>query len=194
MNKEKNSNFKETFTLTFGDQGENHVGMQKIGTPLKYGLSVEEVENIDLYAKSKGYLTELIRLHDMIDIKVPEAVILIIRKGLKLFDVDPDSFYQEQLELKKDKHAKMYGRVVQKHARHNLCFSDFHQDADYEKGKGTVYAFNEVPLLQKVRVKLGELNNKLQNLVAEGNYYFSDKCGLSTVAFKYRKITNRFKD
>lgn len=67
----------------------------------------------------------------------------------------------------------MYGRVVNKHARHNLCFADYSQDPDYQSGKGRVIAFNDVPILNQVREKLHLLINEY--LVAEGNYYYDIK-------------------
>ena len=74
----------------------------------------------------------------------------------------------------------MYGRVVNKHARHNLCFGEAHQAPNYEEGMGTVYAFDEVPLLKKIRSQLGEIiGEKGVNLQAEGNYYYDvNKCGI----------------
>ena len=74
----------------------------------------------------------------------------------------------------------MYGRVVNKHARHNLCFGESHQEPNYEKGMGTVYGFDEVPHLKQIRYKLGEIiGEKGTNLQAEGNYYYDvKKCGI----------------
>ena len=74
----------------------------------------------------------------------------------------------------------MYGRVVNKHARHNLCFGEAHQEPNYEEGMGTVYAFDEVPNLKQIRYKLGEIiGEKGTNLQAEGNYYYDkSKCGI----------------
>ena len=82
--------------------------------------------------------------------------------------------------LEKDTKAFMYGRVVNKHARHNLCFGETHQEPNYEKGEGTIYAFNEVPLLSQIRAKLGEVMGECgTNLQAEGNYYYDlKKCGI----------------
>jgi len=91
-----------------------------------------------------------------------------------------DALFTEQDYLTKDTKAFMYGRVVNKHARHNLCFGETHQEPNYEEGKGTVYAFDEVPLLKSIREKLGEIHNEKSNqLQAEGNYYYDiTKCGI----------------
>ena len=91
-----------------------------------------------------------------------------------------DKLFLEQDALEKDTKAFMYGRVVNKHARHNLCFGEEHQEPKYEEGKGRVYAFNEVLLLNQIRNKLGEIiGEKGKNLQAEGNYYYDiKKCGI----------------
>ena len=70
--------------------------------------------------------------------------------------------------------------LVNKHARHNLCFGEQHQEPNYEEGMGTVYAFDEVPLLKRIRCGLGEIcGEKGANLQAEGNYYYDvSKCGI----------------
>ena len=77
----------------------------------------------------------------------------------------------EQLNLDYDKKAFMYGRVVNKHARHNLCFSDFDQEPDYENKKGTVYNFNKLPLTNFIREKIPRIiQNKNVNLLNEITY------------------------
>ncbi len=46
--------------------------------------------------------------------------------------------FEELLKLDWDSKAYMYGRVVNKYARHNLCFADEPQEPNYEEGKGRV--------------------------------------------------------
>ena len=74
----------------------------------------------------------------------------------------------------------MYGRVVNKHARWNLCFSDESCDADYENKIGTVVAFDDVPETKLLRQKLYEIvGDKAKNLECEANYYYDiKKCGI----------------
>ena len=38
--------FNKTFTITFGDQGENHAGMQKIGELVDDGFTLDEILDI----------------------------------------------------------------------------------------------------------------------------------------------------
>ncbi len=51
------------------------------------------------------------------------------------------------MDLEWYKKAFMYGRVVNKHARHNLCFDDVSQKSDFENGKGSVINFEILPIL-----------------------------------------------
>ena len=174
---------EQTFTITFGDQAENHKGMQKIGNLASEGFNLDDLKNAMSWFEKNGAKCKLILLNDLIkDIKAEEAYILIIQNGLDFIlknKASSDEFYKEQQLLEKDKKAFMYGRVVNKHARHNLCFSDFDQEPHYENAKGRIINFNKLELLNHVRNKLPEiLGNKAENLMAEGNYYFNDKCGI----------------
>lgn len=180
---------EQTFTLTFGDQAENHAGMQKIGTPIDSGLTLEDMLNAR--KKFEGCRTELIALHDSAPrrAEATPAWLLIIRGGLNRV-VSADELYKEQAALTKDTRALMYGRVVQKKARHNLCFADEAQAADYAAGKGTVVAFDDVPLTKRLRNELPTLfGAKAERLVAEGNYYYDPSvCGIGFHGDSERRI------
>jgi len=183
--KEKTS----TITLTFGDMAENHVGMQKIGSMAKEGFSYSDLQTIQKTFLEKGTECELKDLVSSADLSGPDidgiepAHILIIRKGvdslLQSRSID-DLLLQEQEQLDVDKKALMYGRVVHKHARHNLCFDEKAQDPDYAKGRGRVVAYSEVPLTQRLRNHLAlACGPKASNLTCEGNYYYDiKKCGI----------------
>ncbi len=174
---------KSTITLTYGDVCESHAGMQKIGKLAAEGLSHERLKSIHKkYADS-----ELIRLHrnDNHD----RAYLLIIRDGVnKLMDGGLDELIEEQKKLEPDTKAYMRGRVVNKHARHNLCFSEKHQEADFENGKGTIIAFDEVYYTTKLKHKLEKLF-KVNDLQIEGNYYYDiDKCYIGYHGDSERRI------
>jgi hypothetical protein len=86
---------------------------------------------------------------------------------------------QEHAALPADKHAFMRGRVVNKRARHNLCFADRAQEPEYAAGKGRVIGFGQVPLTRAVRAALQEMFVDRPALLCEGNYYFDHaKCGI----------------
>jgi hypothetical protein len=175
-----------TFSLTFGDVAENHKGMQKIGRVSDNGFDLNDLICIKEWFQSNGCKCNIIDLHKLLDEDVQkgnEAYLLIVKKAVNILLEDEkgdDKLFAEQDILEKDKKAFMYGRIVNKHARHNLCFSEEHQEPKYEEGKGRVYAFNEVPLLNKIRERLGEIiGEKGTNLQAEGNYYYDiKKCGI----------------
>jgi len=179
----------QTFTLTFGDQAENHVGMQKIGSMAKTGFTLDDLQKaIPRFAKYRKSGVGAIDLYDLgklypstSGVEVPEAYLLVVRKGLCALVNDEDTiddFYQEQLVLEKDTKALMYGRVVDKKARHNLCFSERAQEPVYEEGKGRIVPYEEVPVMNGVRNNLSVLlGKKAQSLCVEGNYYYDvQKC------------------
>jgi len=179
----------ETFTITLGDCAENHAGMQKIGDLADSGFTHQDLKQAGKWFKKRGMKTVIYDLGEDGD----NAFILVVKNGLSTI-VDPDDFYDEQKELRKDTQAFMYGRVVNKKARYNLCFDKIGQEpdyagesslianvrGDYENGKGTVIAFKEVPLLKQVMKTMKEiLGEKGENLKAEGNYYYDiTKCGI----------------
>jgi hypothetical protein len=169
--------FNSTITITFGDQAENNVNMQKIGQPAINGFSIRELKKAKTKFEELGYECELIMLSDIPEMDLSEAGILVIRKGadaiLEEFGANSDDMFLEQRDLEWDTKAKMYGRVVDKHARHNLCYGDIDQEPDYENGKGRIIHFDYVPCTQFIRKKLPEyFGPKARDLIAEGNLYF----------------------
>lgn len=184
-------NGNATFTITFGDQAENHVGMQKLGNKEEagQGFNLDDLKQAQNYFNECNIECEIIDLKYLLDEKdrdkADEAFVLLVYKGLDAIIESSDgngsdSFFEEQDKLSKDKKAFMYGRVVNKHARYNLCFSEESQEPNYEEGRGTIVSFDRVPLLNHLRNTLPKLlGNKALNLVAEGNYYYDvSKCGI----------------
>jgi hypothetical protein len=186
----------KAITLTFGDQAENHKGMEKYGEMAKEGLSYEDMCTIRQWFESNGALTYFIDLHYLLPETERignEAWFLIIKNGVNTLLHDENctnALVEEQESLVLDTKAYMYGRVVNKNARHNLCFSSEHLEPDYEKGRGRVYAFEEVPVLNTIREKLGQIGcDKIANLQIEGNYYYdTNKCGIGWHGDSERKI------
>ena len=62
--------------------------------------------------------------------------------------------YLEQKKLPLDKKAIFRGKVKNKNARWNLCYSDQEQEPDIENGKGTVIAFEKGKKKKKKNVKM----------------------------------------
>lgn len=185
---------KPCVTITYGDVAENNVGMQKIGTEAKSGFSFQDLQQIQKYFEDRKCVTELHYLDELLvewsqkgensQIEHEDAYFLVVRGGANILLEDlgknADDMLKEQLALKWDTKAKMKGKVVNKIARHNLCYADKGQDADFENGKGTIIPFSDLPCLNFIRGKLYEAaGEKAKNLVAEGNlYYDSNACGI----------------
>lgn len=172
----------ETITITFCDRGENHVGNQQIGSLAPEGFTYSDLSNIQSYLADNGIVSELYNLGDVLPPEYDriDAGLLIIRNAISLFIEDDMAVFNELRALTYDKRAKMYGRVVNKKARHNLIFADFDQEPDYENGKGTVINYTHLPYLSYIRENLPKLigpdnvslQQKLSNLVAEANHYY----------------------
>ena len=194
-----------TITITFGEVAENHARMQQIGELANSGISIEELKLAQSKFEALGCRCEYIDLNnalpqdasirpttdriDSADKHLQEsgtqaaepAAFLIIRGGIeKVIGLSADALFDEHKVLPVDKHAFMYGRVVNKHARHNLCFSDVDQEPKYEEGKGRIISFARLPLTSQIRARLPSLvGPKAVGLQAEGNYYYDvAKCGI----------------
>jgi hypothetical protein len=186
-------------TITFGDCAENHVGMQKLGELSKYGLSCYELKEIKKSFDEKDYVTEYIDLFgkgNMVGYDFKEAGVLIIRNGYKVFFEDDDNISieklnEEMLGCNWDKKAWMRGRVVNKKARHNLCFADFSQEPDYENKKGRVYNFSDLPIMNTLREQLPSFIDDTDHLYAEENYYYD--LSLKEVGIGFHGDTERRK-
>ena len=167
-----------TITITFCDQGENHIGNQKIGNLATAGFTYSELVDINCKLKEYGIMSELINLGDYLPDTYAkfDTGILIIRNASSLFVENVDDIYNELKSLEWDKKAFMYNQVKNKIARHNLCFADFDQNPNYEIGNGTIISFEHLPYLSHVRNYLHILlGYKAKNLIAEGNYYYDVK-------------------
>lgn len=185
-------------TITFGDQAENHVGMQKIGNPVTTGFTLEELYAAQRWFWSCGvdctvYNIGLGCLQPEDRTKATPAYILVAHQGLDAILGVQDGasdFYREHVPLEKDTKAKMYGKVCNKTARWNLCFGDQAQEPNYEQGQGRIVAFSQMPLLNMVRERLPEIvGDKACNLVAEANYYYDpSKCGIGFHGDAERKV------
>lgn len=184
---------KAALSITFGECVETHAGMQQTGTIRDVGYSVEELRVIHKNLSQNKVTSELIMLSDVLPDELQknnEAAVLVIKDGLNLFGVNKNDLYAEQINLEHDKKAFMKGRVVNKLARHNLCYADFDQQPNYEKGMGTIIGFEHLPVLNEVRTNLSSIfGPKSNGLFAELNVYFDEKkCGIGFHGDTERKI------
>lgn len=170
-------------TLTFGDVGENHKGMQMIGNMVEKGkgYNLKNLNNIRKRFEKKNCVVDLYCLNDELKDKlskedfdkIDKAFVLVIRNAIQNVFGNYNGLMQEQLNLDYDKKAFMYGRVVNKHARYNLCFDEISQEPDYKNGKGRIISYNSMPELDKIREKNKTLfGKKFKNMKCESNYYY----------------------
>lgn len=176
----------KVWTFTFSESVENHKGMQILGNIADSGFTDTELTEIQKNCKASGYDTELIFLNKNLPQgeETDKACVLVIKNALKkILDEKSCNLFKKEidkLETIVDKKAYMYGRIVNKNARYNLCFSDENQEPDYLNKKGRIVSFNEVPYLKKVREALPVLiGPKASKMFAELNYYYDiNKCGI----------------
>ena len=66
-------------------------------------------------------------------------------------------------------------KVLNKHARENVCFDDNSSEPNYEEKKGRIVGWNDVPTLNKIRKYIEIIAGKKgMNLKCEGNKYKND--------------------
>ncbi len=160
----------QTITLTFSESVENHTGMEIIGKKSKKGFSADTC--LELCNRYKG---EFYDLSSLIDTPA-EACVVVFRDGLKnIFGIDKDALFKEQKSLQWDTKAYMYGRVVNKNARYNLCYADYSREPDYANKKGRIVDFKKLPITLDVRENISLFGKDFEDLYAEGNYYYDTK-------------------
>lgn len=174
-----------TFTATFCEKAENHVGNQILTSGDSHdsitGFTNEELKELEVRLKALNINATLFDFGGPINNK---GSLLVIRNGINSLLGDENAannmwLEHKALEPRWDSKALM-GRgsnrtVKNKNARHNLCIADFEQAPSYEEGKGTVIAYGKtIPTTTALRVKIGELiPGKSSDLLAEMNYYYN---------------------
>jgi len=182
-------NEDSTITITFGDMAENHVGMKQIGElgDAGSGFTYEDLCEIKTYFETEGFPMHLCNLKRSCGAPedAEDAYILIFYEGAKFLlewygQYTYNDLLIEQMSMPVDKHAYMYGRVVNKKARWNLCFDVESAEPDYENKRGRIVGKHEIPVLSElhdlIETQIGE---KATNLKGEGNYYYDrTRCGI----------------
>jgi len=170
----------KVYTITFGDVAENHAKMQKIGTLHDAGYSIQMLEDLQDKLRALGLTTLMVDLNAGFHSSFQDAKVLVIRRGAQfiLGDDDTSLLIAENDRLTMDKHALMRGKVVNKHARWNLCFADDDQEPNYHDGKGRVVAWRHIPRMDAIRHAISEWTQDVL-LNGEANYYYDiSKCGI----------------
>ena len=186
------SNCGEVVSLTFGDQGENHVGMEKVGSmvDIGQGFNLEDFMKYQAIFEEKGYIVEIHKLNDLYTAvgggEIDAAFVMVVRKGMSFFLEDygktDRNVFDEMNKFSWDK--KYYDtrrkKVLNKNARANVCFGETDREPDYENKKGRIVGYGGVECLSKIKNGIAEvLGEKCSNLICEGNRYFDlKKCGI----------------
>jgi len=189
LHKKQSIPIKSCITITFGDVAENHVRMQKLGVEAEEGFTLEDLLKAQSFFHEKNCETNLCYLNEYYKktdntIKTDDAYILIVRNACNILLEDMISNsknLQDKLNLLKwDTKAIMYGNVVNKKARHNLCFAEEAQEPNIEEGKGTVVSFKSLEEINHIRNKIKDIIGEAgTDLLAEGNLYYDiTKCGI----------------
>ena len=110
---------------------------------------------------------------------------MIIRDAMRTnllneFEFEELKKEMDSFEWDRQYYDKRRKRVLNKHARYNVCFDNTSQEPDYEKCKGRIVGFDELKMLNKMRANLKLLvGEKMENMICEGNKYFdASKCGI----------------
>lgn len=172
-----------TFTLTLCECAENHVNMEQIGDCDSDGYSYEDLLQVSNFFEELGAEVEIYDLaqplYDIDETPEDTGYLLVVKNGVDwLVPNGSKKLYRELHGLEWDKKALMYGRVVNKRARYNLCFSNYNQEPEYENGKGRVVCIDDLPILSALRHEISRFSVWHDNMVAEGNYYYDNTCGI----------------
>lgn len=112
----------DALTLTFGEIAENHVDIQKIGEGqlATEGFLMSDIARIRTALETKEASCETIHLGSP---GGEPACVLVARRGVDALigPMGANTMLEEQAALDHDQKAKMYGRVVNKKLRSNLC-------------------------------------------------------------------------
>ena len=134
---------RSRIALTWGDAGENHVGMQVLGSlqPAGTGFTLADLHDIQKVSQDVGIETQLVdfgRGASVLVVRqlVREAAVGAIRDELCACTWDA-KYYDVRRKV-----------VLNKQARTNLMFQHgWSQEPDYEQGKGTVVDLDTLPSL-----------------------------------------------
>lgn len=140
--------------LTFGDAGENHVGMEmvgKLGAPGS-GFSPSNLKTVQEYFETKVQTCEYIDLSFSSEPN-HHAGVLIVRNYID----NHHEIFSEMNSFEWD--TKYYDsrrkKVLNKHARENVCILDgIEQAPDYQNKKGTIIDGNKLPQFSNFKKQL----------------------------------------
>jgi len=176
--------YKPTYSLTVGNGGENHAGMEFIGKMRKKG----EGWNLERLQHAKGILedmfeleVEIYNLNDLLEgveieenLQPEQAYFMLVKNFLapkvhekylnELESYEWDSKYWDTRRQK----------VLNKLARTNVCYGPNYRAPDYENKKGTIIGYEQSPLVLRLKQVVESLMQD-EDLIVEGNKYTNVK-------------------
>tara|TARA_A100001015_G_scaffold310722_1_gene412645 strand:- start:2521 stop:3417 length:897 start_codon:yes stop_codon:yes gene_type:complete len=175
------TSLKQTWSLTVGNGGENHTGMEFLGNLRKegQGWDIEKLRSCKKILENIfGKQVELINLNEVClkGVNIPEgskpkdAYLMVVRNFLSE-DVH-ENFIKE---LKSYEWDRKYWdtrrkKVLNKLARANVCYGKQGRVANYEEKKGTIIGFDQSPLVGNL-LDIIQILMKEKDLIVEGNQY-----------------------
>ncbi len=178
-------------TLTAGEVSENHYGMKQQGVLADVGYTMSDLETMrNRIVGDLGGNAEILRLHEALpdEFRSPahEAGVLVVKDGVNMLlrraaelgvcenVYTHEDMCKEQIGYQWDKKYFDVRRtkVLNKHARFNVCYGLASVDADFEAKRGTIIGYDRVPILAKWRLMLPVLfGPKATECEVEGNFY-----------------------
>ena len=182
MSKTSESNtLKPTWSLTVGNGGENHTGMEFLGNLRKKGQGWD-VDRL-LYAKDilESIFDKNVELFNLNEeclqgVNIPkgskpkDAYLMVVRNFLS------ENVHKNMIkELGSYEWDRKYWdtrrqKVLNKLARANVCYGKEGRAANYAEGKGTIIGFDKSPLVGNL-LKVVEILMQDKGLIVEGNQY-----------------------
>ena len=174
-------NLNQTWSLTVGNGGENHTGMEFLGKLRKKGegWDIDKLEHCkDLLENIFDKKVELYNLNEecLEGVTIPEtskpkdAYLMVVRDFLS--KTVHKNFVKEMKSYEWDRKYwdTRRSKVLNKLARANVCYGKECRAPNYENKQGTIIGFEKSPLVGSL-LQIVEILMKDTELIVEGNQY-----------------------
>ncbi len=185
---------RDAVTITMRSCAENGIGMEQIGTPRPFDISLSnsDLEWLQIVIRGK-YLDATLREVDLNSFipeeakagaeVTPDSRLLIWEGGLMDILGGTEGYEGYAAEVRGvhwdgETISTRTGKPQTKRARKNICVAEFRQELDLASKAGTVHHFDDMPVLSGVRDTITNLLNAAKpkddpdyTLLAEGNLY-----------------------
>jgi hypothetical protein len=174
-------NLNQTWSLTVGNGGENHTGMEFLGKLRKKGegWDIDKLEHCkDLLENIFDKKVELYNLNEecLEGVTIPEAskptdaYLMVVRDFLS--ETVHKNFVKEMKSYEWDRKYwdTRRQKVLNKLARANVCYGKECREPNYENKQGTIIGFERSPLVGNL-LQIVEILMKDEDLIVEGNQY-----------------------